>query len=67
VLSPGADPAAVIGAVAATLTPARIEVRRPTLEDVFVNIVTADAGDSEVAALRAAVRDTTGAESEVRA
>jgi ABC-2 type transport system ATP-binding protein len=66
VLSAGADPAAVIGAVAARLTPARIEVRRPTLEDVFVNIVSGEAGDSEAAALRAAVRDPTEAKGQVR-
>jgi ABC-2 type transport system ATP-binding protein len=34
-----ADPAAVIRGVVAAVAPARIEVRRPTLEDIFVSIV----------------------------
>ena len=38
-LADGADPASVIRAVAGALAPSRIEVRRPTLEDVFVSIV----------------------------
>jgi len=67
VLSPEADRAAVITAVAAALPPARLELRRPTLEDVFVNIVTSDAGDGEAAALRAAVRDPGHADGEVHA
>ena len=67
VLQPEADRAAVITAVATALPPARLELRRPTLEDVFVNIVTSDAGDSEAAALRAAVRDPAHAEGKVRA
>ena len=67
VLRPEAERAAVITAVATALPPARLELRRPTLEDVFVNIVTSDAGDSEAAALRAAVRDPAHAEGEVRA
>ena len=66
-LSPDADRAALIRAVSSTLTPSLLELRRPTLEDVFVNIVTADAGDSEAAALRAAVRDPATTESGVRA
>lgn len=40
----GADIAAVVQAVAARLAPARLEVQRPSLEDVFVDIVTAGAG-----------------------
>ncbi len=55
-LDGAADRAAVIQAVSARVAPARIEVRRPSLEDVFVNIVTAS-GVSEAASLRAAVRD----------
>jgi ABC-2 type transport system ATP-binding protein len=54
-----ASVASVIPAVVAAVTPARIEVRRPTLEDVFVSIVAggaAAAGDDE-ARLRAALRD----------
>jgi ABC-2 type transport system ATP-binding protein len=56
-LTPDADLAPVIQRVAATLAPARLEVRRPTLEDVFVSIVAADAESLEAASLRAAVRD----------
>ena len=39
------------------VAPARIEVRRPTLEDVFINIVTGEAEDGEDETLRAAVRE----------
>ncbi len=52
-----ADTAAAIRAVAAAVAPARIELRRPTLEDVFVDIVTGDVAGGEAATLRAAVRD----------
>jgi ABC-2 type transport system ATP-binding protein len=54
-----ADPGAVIRAVTAALTPARIEVRRPTLEDVFIAIVedTASVAGDERTRLRAALRD----------
>jgi ABC-2 type transport system ATP-binding protein len=65
-LTPSADPAAVIRNVVTAVTPARIEVRRPTLEDVFVNIVTSDAESGEATALRAAVRDQADAEIGVR-
>jgi ABC-2 type transport system ATP-binding protein len=54
-----AEPAGVIQAVAAAMAPSRIEVRRPTLEDVFISIVSggaALAGDDH-ARLRAALRD----------
>jgi ABC-2 type transport system ATP-binding protein len=42
-LAPGVDLPAVVQAVAARLAPARLEVQRPSLEDVFVGIVTATA------------------------
>jgi len=53
-----ADPATVIRAIAAAVAPARIEVRRPTLEDVFVSIVqgAATTGD-EHTRLRASLRE----------
>jgi ABC-2 type transport system ATP-binding protein len=57
-LAPGAAPADVIRSVVAAVAPTRIEVRRPTLDDVFVSIVAADGGDVDAAALRAAVRDS---------
>jgi ABC-type uncharacterized transport system ATPase subunit len=54
-----ADPAAVIRGIAAAVAPARIEVRRPTLEDVFVAIVQGTepvVGDEHVR-LRASLRE----------
>ncbi len=58
-LGEGATPASVIPSVVAAVVPSRIEVRRPTLEDVFVSIVSgASAGaESEDERLRAALRD----------
>jgi ABC-2 type transport system ATP-binding protein len=58
----GSDPAAVIRGLAAAVPAARIEIRRPTLEDVFVSIVTgAPAAASEDGArLREALRDNGG-------
>ena len=38
-LADGAEAGAVLRSIVAAITPARIEVRRPTLEDVFVRIV----------------------------
>jgi ABC-type uncharacterized transport system ATPase subunit len=65
-LGPGTDPAAAIRAVVGAVPPARVELRRPSLEDVFVGIVTADAGSQEALALRAAVRDEGESGGEVR-
>ena len=48
-LEPGVDVGGAISRIAAALPVARIEVRRPRLEDVFVQIVT-DRGDSADAA-----------------
>ncbi|MFA6107318.1 MAG: ATP-binding cassette domain-containing protein [Candidatus Latescibacterota bacterium] len=65
-LSDDASPAQVIGDLAIRITPARIEVRRPTLEDVFIQIVTdgrTKAGE-DLDRLLAGLRDpgaTTGA------
>jgi ABC-2 type transport system ATP-binding protein len=58
-LADAASPAALIPQIVAAVTPSRIEVRRPTLEDVFVSIVSGGAagvGDDD-ARLRAALRD----------
>ena len=58
-LAEGSDPAAVMRAIVAEVAPARIELRRPTLEDVFVAIVdgtTPVAGD-ERTRLRASLRE----------
>lgn len=59
ILEERADPAAIIRAAAAAVAPARIEVRRPTLEDVFISIVEGGApvaGD-ERTRLRASLRE----------
>jgi ABC-2 type transport system ATP-binding protein len=66
-LAEGATPATVIPAIVAAVTPAHIELRRPTLEDVFVSIVAAssEAGGDDHSKLRAALRDG-GAVQEVR-
>jgi len=53
------DPAQVIRAVAAAVAPMRIELRRPTLEDIFVAIVessSSQAGDGHTR-LRASLRE----------
>jgi ABC-2 type transport system ATP-binding protein len=59
VFAAGAEPAAVMRAVMEAVPAARIELRRPTLEDVFISIVSAsDAkGDEEANRLRDALRD----------
>jgi len=57
-LAEGTDPAATMRALLAALAVARVEIRRPTLEDIFVQIVTRDeqAPAEDVARLRAALR-----------
>ncbi len=65
-LAPSADRAQVIRDVVSAVPPARIELKRPSLEDVFINIVTTDSEAAEAAALRAAVRDPAQAGGEVR-
>jgi ABC-2 type transport system ATP-binding protein len=62
-----ADTAGVIRAIAAAVPPARIELRRPTLEDVFIAIVegAAPVGADERTGLRASLRDN-GQATEVR-
>jgi len=66
-LTPNADRAAVIQMLAAAIPPARVELRRPSLEDVFINIVSAAAAEDDDAALRAAVREDAGGAREARA
>jgi ABC-2 type transport system ATP-binding protein len=57
-LGEGATAAAVIPALVSAVTPSRIEVRRPTLEDVFINIVAGKAREGvDDSGLRAALRD----------
>lgn len=57
-----AQAADVIQAVAAKMAPSRIEIRRPTLEDVFISIVEGEAAlaADDAARLRAALRDGNG-------
>jgi ABC-2 type transport system ATP-binding protein len=60
-LEEGTDPGRAIGAVAAAVPASRIELRRATLEDVFVSIVTGGTDvEEERTRLRAAVRDEQG-------
>jgi len=62
-LSPAADPASVMRAIVAAIPPARIELARLRLEDVFIRIVTGGGGTGTAAhALRAGLRmpDTEG-------
>jgi ABC-2 type transport system ATP-binding protein len=55
----GTDPATAMARVVSAVTPARLELHRPTLEDVFIEIVTGGrraVGAEDVERLRAAVR-----------
>ena len=60
-LREGSDPAAVMREVVTLAAPARIEVARLTLEDMFVGIVRAEAGASEERALREHLQGLSGA------
>ena len=62
VLAEGTNSGAAIRAVTQAMTPARIEVRRPTLEDIFVKIVHGEnaAATDDGARLRASLRDAGG-------
>ena len=56
-LAEGSDPGEAIARIAAAMPAARIELHRPSLEDIFVSIVQEGARDAEEAErLRAAVR-----------
>ena len=67
-LTDGSDPASVIRDIVSEMPPVRIELHRPSLEDIFVQIVTDSAtGDGgEVATLRASVSDRAVMVEEVR-
>ena len=58
-LTDRSDPASVIRDIVSEMPPARIELHRPSLEDIFVQIVTDSPtkDDREVKALRASVSD----------
>jgi ABC-2 type transport system ATP-binding protein len=59
----GTEPAGAVGALANALPAARVEINRPTLEDVFIQIVTGGTatGSRDLAALRASLRDESAA------
>ena len=59
----GTEPAGAVGAIANALPAARVEINRPTLEDVFIQIVTggAETDSKDLAALRASLRDESAA------
>lgn len=59
-LMPGTDPSAVIRDAAARVVPARVEIARLRLEDMFVNIVRRESPDTEQA-LRDHLKGLTGA------
>ena len=58
-LAEGAEPGAAIQAMVAAVPAARVEIRRPTLEDVFIEVVTREreVEEDEMARLRAALRN----------
>lgn len=61
-LTEGADPASAIRAIASVVAPARIELARVRLEDVFVRLVTEGQGTDDSEALRSHLQGlTTGA------
>ena len=67
-LTDRSDPATVIREIVSQMPPARIELHRPSLEDIFVQIVTGSAppGDRESATLRASVSDRDSGVAEAR-
>lgn len=56
-LRPGADPASAMRRIALAIAPARLELVRPRLEDVFIGIVSAGKGAGEDERIRANLRD----------
>ena len=63
-LSEHADAGVMVGRIAAAAPMARVELHRPSLEDIFIEIVSADADTDELQQLRAAVRGGENAASE---
>ena len=61
-LRSGTDPAAAMRRILETVPAARIELTRPRLEDVFIEIVTGGASGGDEDRLRAALRDAEGEE-----
>ena len=56
-LADGTDPATALRHVAAAIAPARIELSRPRLEDIFIRIVSEGAATTETERLKAELRD----------
>jgi len=56
-LAADCEPAAAIQAVAATVAPARLEIARPRLEDVFVELASGQAGTLDAERLRDELRE----------
>jgi ABC-2 type transport system ATP-binding protein len=65
-LAPSADRATIVRALADAMPAARVELKRPALEDVFISIVSAGAAGDDLSTLRAAVRDQTDGPTGVR-
>jgi ABC-2 type transport system ATP-binding protein len=59
-LAAGTDPSTVIRAAAAVVVPARVEIARIRLEDVFVSMVRGEAGGESEAALRQHLQGLSG-------
>jgi ABC-2 type transport system ATP-binding protein len=57
VLRAGADPAIAVPRIAAAVAPARLELARPRLEDIFVQIVTEAGAAEDERGLRADLRE----------
>jgi ABC-2 type transport system ATP-binding protein len=55
-LEEGSDPSQVMQRIVSAIPPARIELHRPTLEDIFIDIVKGSASSVDDAMLRASVR-----------
>ena len=56
-LEPDADPRAALAELVATQAPARVELERKSLEDVFVEIVSGNADRASEQSLRAALAE----------
>ena len=61
-LRSGTDPSAAMRRILETVPAARIEITRPSLEDVFIEIVTGGASGGDEDRLRAALRNAEGEE-----
>jgi ABC-type uncharacterized transport system ATPase subunit len=58
VLREGTDPAKVMSHIVQTVVPARLELSRPQLEDVFISLVTAGDRREDSRELRARITET---------